>query len=259
MSGISKSFSLGGDWPVNRLGFGAMRLTGQPGNFGAYPDWEGGKALLRRAVELGVRFIDSAHAYGPEWADRLIGEALAEFGEDLVIATKGGVEKPAPGQIRVDGRPETLRRQVELALKNLKRERIDLFQLHRVDPEVPIEESVGELERARAAGKIRLLGLSNVNREQLDRALAVAAIASVQNRYNQAEREDDPLVDYTSERGIAYLPWGPLGAQPMEPGAMLPARESIAWLLRRSPNIIAIPGTTSPAHLEENLSAWELV
>lgn len=256
---LRKNFVIGGELAVNRLGYGAMRLTGQPGNFGAYPDWDGGKALLRRAVESGVQFIDSAYAYGPEWADKLIGDALHPYPDDVVIATKGGVGKPAPGQIVVDGKPETLTKQVDLALANLKVERIDLFQLHRVDPEVPIEDSLGALVEAREAGKVRLIGLSNVSREQLDQALAVTPIASVQNRYNQAEHDDDALVDYTNEKGIAYLPWGPLGAQPMEQGAPLPARESIAWLLRRSPNIIVIPGTTSSEHLDENLSAWEFV
>lgn len=256
MSDIAKTFLLGGNMTVNRLGFGAMRLTGQPGNFGRYPDWESGKALLRRAVELGVQFFDSAYAYGPEWADRLIGDALHPYAENLLIATKGGVGKPAPGQIVVDGRPETLARQVDLALTNLKTERIDLFQLHRVDPEVPIEDSLGALVAARDAGKIRFIGLSNVTREQLDQALAITHIASVQNRFNQAEQGDGGLVDYTREKGIAFLPWGPLGAQPMEHGAVLPAKESIAWLLRRAPNIVVIPGTTSIEHLEENCSAW---
>lgn len=255
---ISRIFKLGGEIEVNRLGYGAMRLTGQPGNFGAYPDWEAGKAVLRLAVKAGVQFIDSAYAYGPEWADKLIGEALYPYPEDLVIATKGGVGKPSPGKIVVDGKPETLVRQIELALSNLRTDCIDLFQLHRVDPEVPIEDSVGALSEARQAGRIRLIGLSNVNREQLDRALSVTAIASVQNRFNQAERDDESLVDYTNEKGIAYLPWGPLGAQPMDHGARLPARDAIAWLLRRSPNIIAIPGTTSTGHLDENLSAWSV-
>ena len=257
MTEIPLSFSLAGAVEVNRLGYGAMRLTGQPGNFGAYPDWEQGCALLRRAVELGVQFIDSAHAYGPEWADKLIADALHPYPKGLVIATKGGVGKPAPGQIEVDGRPETLTRQVDLALRNLKTGCIDLFQLHRVDPKVEIEESLGTLVEARQAGKIRWIGLSNVSREQLDRALQVTPIASVQNRYNRAERDDDALVDHTREKGIAYLPWGPLGAQPMAPGALLPARDAIAWLLRRSTNIIAIPGTTSVAHLEENLSVLD--
>jgi pyridoxine 4-dehydrogenase len=255
----SQTFAIGGESIVNRMGYGAMRLTGQPGNFGPYAQWEEGKALLKRAVELGVQFFDSAYAYGPEWADKLIADALHPYPEDVFVATKGGVEKPAPGRIVVDGSPKTLRMQVETALKNLKTDCIDLFQLHRIDPEVPLEDSIGALETARKEGKIRFIGLSNVNREELDQALSVTSIVSVQNRFNQAEHEDDVMVDYTNEKGIAYLPWGPLGAQPMEHGAPLPARESLAWLLGRASNIIVIPGTTSISHLEENVSASDIV
>ncbi len=255
----SQTFSIGGESIVSRMGFGVMRLTGQPGNFGPYAKWEEGKMLLRRAVELGVQFFDSAYAYGPEWADKLIADALHPYPEGLFVATKGGVDKPAPGQIVVDGSPKTLLMQVETALKNLKTDCIDLFQLHRVDPQVPLEESMGALDLARCEGKIRFIGLSNVNQEELDKALSVTSITSVQNRYNQAERDDDAMVDYTNEKGIAYLPWGPLGAQPMESGAPLPARESLAWLLGRSSNVIVIPGTTSTSHLEENVSAWNVV
>jgi len=250
-----KTFTIGGEVTVNRIGYGAMRLTGQPGNFGPYANWDDGKALLQHAVKRGVQFIDSAFAYGPEWADKIIGAALHPS-DDHFIATKGGVDKPKPGEIVVDGKPETLTRQIDLALTNLKTDRIDLFQLHRPDPEVPLEDSVGALETARKNGKIRFIGLSNVSREQLDRALTVAPIVSVQNRFNQGEQDDSELVDYTNEKGIAYFPWGPLGAQPWEPGAPLPARESLAWLLQRSPNIIVIPGTTSIEHLDENLSTW---
>jgi len=253
----SKTYTLGGDLTVNRLGYGAMRLTGQPGNFGPYPAWADGVDLLRHAASLGVGFFDSAWAYGPEHADRIVGEALAK--EDVVIATKGGVDKPEPGKIVVDGSPETLLRQVNKARINLNREQIDLFQLHRVDPETPIEDSVSALAQARADGLIRHIGLSNVSRDQLERALAVAPIASVQNRFNMADTEADALVDYTAERGIAFIPYGPLGANPMQPGANLPALEALAWLLRRSPNIIAIPGTTKKAHLEENMRVWETV
>ncbi len=256
---INKTFALGGERPVNRLGFGAMRLTGQPGNFGPYPDWDQGKALLRRAAELGVDFVDSARAYGPEWADRLIGEALAEIDHNVLVATKGGVDKPAPDRIVTDGRPETLRRQIDAALANLGVERIELFQLHRVDPDVDIETSVGAINDARRAGKLRFIGLSNVDREQLDRALAVAPIASVQNRYNMAEHGENDLVDYTADRDIAFIPYGPLGAHPMRQGAALPAQEALAWLLRRSPNIVVIPGTTSIRHLEENVATWDIV
>ncbi len=253
----STTFTIGNDLTVNRLGYGAMRLTGQPGNFGPYPAWDQGIALLRRAADLGVTFFDSAWAYGPEFADRIVGEALE--GRDVVLATKGGVDKPEPGRIVTDGSRDALLRQVDRALVNLRRERIDLFQLHRVDPEVPIETSVAALAEARADGRIGHIGLSNVTRAQLDRARAVAPIASVQNRFNMAESEAQALVDYTAENGIAFIPYGPLGANPMKQGATLAPREALAWLLKNSPNVIVIPGTTSIEHLEENWAAWDAV
>ena len=256
-SPIPRTFTIGGDLPVGRLGYGAMRLTGQPGNFGPYPDWQAGLALLRRAADLGVDFFDSAWAYGPEAADRIVGEALE--GREVVIATKGGVDKPAPGRIVVDGSRAALLHQIDRALINLRRDRIDLFQLHRVDPATPIEASVAALAEAQADGRIRHIGLSNVTRAELDRALSVAPIASVQNRFNSAETADDDLVDYTAARGIAFIPYGPLGANPMRAGATLEPQQALAWLLRRAPNIIVIPGTTSPAHLEENWRAWDRV
>ncbi|MEL6136162.1 MAG: aldo/keto reductase [Cyanobacteria bacterium J06628_6] len=254
MKETKTTFKLGGELSVNRIGYGAMRLTGQPGNFGPYADWEQGKALLQRAVKLGVNLFDSARSYGPEWTDKLIGEAIDA--RSVVVATKGGVDKPAPGQIVVDGSPATLMQQIDDALRNLRVDRIDLFQLHRVDPKTPLETSVEALKTAQDAGKIRFIGLSNVDRAQLDRALAVAPIASVQNRFNQAEQSQNDLVDYTAEKGIAFIPYGPLGANPMRQGAALPAQSALAWLLQRSPNIIVIPGTTSIAHLEENVAAW---
>ncbi|MEM1405032.1 MAG: aldo/keto reductase [Pseudomonadota bacterium] len=256
---VSKTFNFGGEHAVNRLGYGAMRLTDQPANFGPYPKWDEGKALLQRAAELGVQFFDSARSYGPEWADKILGDALHTHENDIFFATKGGVDKPAADKIIVDGSAATLTRQIDEALSNLRVDQIDLFQLHRVDPNTPIEESVGALEDARSAGKIRFIGLSNVNREELDRALSVAPIASIQNRFNQAEVEQSDLVDYTAERGIAFIPYGPLGAHPMRKGAALPAQEALAWLLRRSPNIVVIPGTTSIVHLEENARAWDFV
>lgn len=249
------TYSIGGDLPVNRLGYGAMRLTGQPGNFGPYPQWQQGLGLLRRAHELGVSFFDSAWAYGPETADRIVGEALE--GTNAVLATKGGVDKPEPGRIVVDGSRDTLHRQIDKALINLRRDRIDLFQLHRVDPATPIEVSVAALAEAQADGRIRHIGLSNVTMGDLTRAMTVAPIASVQNRYNSAETEADDLVDFTHENQIAFIPYGPLGAHPMRHGAILEPRQALAWLLRRSPNIIVIPGTTSTSHLEENLRAWD--
>lgn len=252
---INRTFKIGNSLTVNRLGYGAMRLTGQPGNFGPYPKWNNGVTLLRRAADLGVTFFDSAWAYGPEFADRIVGEALE--GREVVLATKGGVDKPEPGRIVTDASRDTLLRQIDRALVNLRRDRIDLFQLHRVDPNVPIEVSVSALAEARDDGRIGEIGLSNVTREQLDRALAVAPIATVQNRFNMAETDADDLVDYTAERGIAFVPYGPLGANPMKQGAKLSPRDALAWLLMRSPNIVVIPGTTSVAHLEENWRAWD--
>lgn len=259
MNTTHQTFRIGGEQEINRLGYGAMRLSDQPGNFGPYPHWESGKELLRTAVDLGIQFFDSARAYGPEWVDKIIADALHPYADDVFIATKGGVDKFAPNRIVTDGSPETITSQIDSALKNLRVDRIDLFQLHRVDPNVAIEDSVGAIERAREQGKVRFIGLSNVSRDQLDRALTVAPIASIQNRYNQAETGDDDLVDYTAKQGIAYIPYGPLGAHPMQQGAALPAQAALAWLLRRSPNIIVIPGTTSIEHLKQNANAWEYV
>ncbi len=257
-----RTFAIGGDLHVNRLGYGAMRLTGQPGNFGPYEDWEGGLALLRSAADLGVAFFDSAWAYGPESADQIVGEALE--GRDVFLATKGGVDKRrSPNgdgvQITVDGSRDTLLRQIDKALVNLRVDRIDLFQLHRPDPNTPLEVSVSALAEAQADGRIAHIGLSNVTRADLDRALAVARIASVQNRFNMAEPDADELVDYTASKGVAFIPYGPLGANPMRQGAKLEPREALAWLLKRSPNIVVIPGTTSIQHLEQNWAAWDLV
>jgi len=250
MTEINQTFKLGNDLTINRLGYGAMRLTGQPGNYGPYKDWQGGIALLRRAAELGVTFFDSAWSYGPETADQIIGEALD--GYNVVIATKGGIDKPAPDRIVTDGSRDTLLHQIDKALINLRRDQIDLFQLHRVDPNVPIEESVAALAEAQGDGRIKHIGLSNVTRHDLDRALTVAPIVSVQNRFNRGETDHSDLVDYTAEKGIAFIPYGPLGAHPMKQGAKLDPKQALSWLLRRSPNIVVIPGTTSIAHLEDN-------
>jgi aryl-alcohol dehydrogenase-like predicted oxidoreductase len=261
----SDTVLLGGELPVHRIGYGAMRLTGQPGNFGPYADWEGGKRLLRRALELGVSFIDTALAYGPQWNEKLIAEALHPFRDGLVIATKGGIDKLSPTQMVRDARPTTLKAQIDQALVNLRTDRIDLFQLHWIDGKTPIEESVRAMDEARRAGKIRLIGLCNVSADEYERARAVAPIASVQNRYNIVEREHDALVDLTSKDGVTFIPYGPLGAHPMQKGAPLaqgtttgnrtPAQAALRQLLDRSPNIIVIPGTTSIAHLEENMAA----
>jgi pyridoxine 4-dehydrogenase len=253
-AGDATTFRLGGLIPVRRLGFGAMRLTGQPGNFGPYPDWEHGKAVLRRAVELGVNFIDTARSYGPGFNEQLIADALHPYPRDLVVATKGGVDKGTNGAV-VDGSPAAIARHIDDALVRLRLDTIDLFQLHRVDPDIPIEDSVGAISDAVAGGKVRLIGLSNVSRAEVDRALTVAPIASVQNRFNQAEQTDSSLVDYTAYSGIAFIPYGPLGGDPMVSGASMPAESALRWLLGRSPNIVVIPGTTSLRHLEQNVLA----
>jgi pyridoxine 4-dehydrogenase len=256
---------LGGEVPVWRIGYGAMRLTGQPGNFGPYPDWEEGKRLLRRAVELGVTFIDTARSYGPQWNERLIAEALHPYGGGLVIATKGGIDKLSATEMVRDASPAALQSQIDAALVNLKTERIDLFQLHWPDAKVPVEESVAAMDAARRAGKVRFIGLCNVSEDEFRRAQAVAPIASVQNRYNIAERGHDGLIDLAQASGTAFIPYGPLGAQPMQRGAPLAggpgaagrtaAQVALRGLLDRAPNVVVIPGTTSIAHLEENLSA----
>jgi aryl-alcohol dehydrogenase-like predicted oxidoreductase len=252
---MTSTYAIGGDLVVPRFGIGAMRLTGQPGNFGPYADWEGGIALLRRAAALGIRIFDTARAYGPGHNEALIAEALHPYADGIVVATKGGIDKLSPTQLVRDASPVTLARQIDEARARLRVERIDLFQLHWVDPAVPIEASVGALEAARQAGRIHHIGLSNVTREELDRALAVAPIASIQNRLNSEERESEALVDYTASKRIAFIPYGPLGAHPMQRGARLDPAAALRWLLARSPNIVVIPGTTSLAHLEENVRA----
>ena len=215
------AFDIGGDLNVNRLGYGAMRLTGQPGNFGPYPDWEGGEQLLHRAVELGVNFIDTAEAYGPGFNEELIASALHPYNQGIVIATKGGIIKTAPDDIRADGKPENLRRGCEASLKRLKVERIDLYQLHCPDPKVPFAESVGMLAKLQQEGKIRHIGLSNVTIDQIEAARRIVNIASVQNRLNLAERNGEGVLDYCTEHDIAFIPYGPLGANPLKQGAPL--------------------------------------
>lgn len=274
---MKSTFMIGGDLPVFRMGYGAMRLCGQPGNFGPYPEWESGKELLRRAVELGVNLIDTAHPYGPGFNEEIIADALAPYSGGTVVTTKGGVEKTAPDKVFADGKPESLRRFCEASLRRLRLDRIDLYQLHKPDPAVPFSESVGALAELRDAGKIRHVGLSNVSLAQICEAEAIVPVCSVQNRYNFEERGDDPIVDYCERKGIAYLPWGPLAAKPFAPEAPLTedsdtsrlaivgrrigataGQVALAWLLERSSCIVLIPGTTSPKHLMENVQAASL-
>jgi aryl-alcohol dehydrogenase-like predicted oxidoreductase len=259
--------SIGGDLEVNRLGFGAMRITGR-GIWGPPADHDEAVRVLRRAVELGVEFIDTADAYGPDVSEELIAEALSPYPEGLVIGTKGGLLRGGPGDWRPDGRPEHLRAACEGSLRRLRVDQIALYQLHRPDPAVPLEDSIGELVSLRAEGKIRHIGLSNVSARQLARALEAAPIASVQNRYNPADRASDEVVELAATRGLAFLPWAPVGGQ--EPGegkalaevarrhGVSPVQVAIAWQLARSPQVLPIPGTSSVAHLEENVAAASL-
>ncbi|PIG95242.1 aldo/keto reductase [Gloeocapsopsis sp. IPPAS B-1203] len=269
---ITSTFHLGGDLIINRLGYGAMRLTKQPGNFGPYADWEGGQQLLRRAVELGVNFIDTAEAYGPGYNEELIAAALHPYPPNLTVATKGGVLKTAPDNIRADGSPESLRRSCEASLQRLRVECIDLYQLHRPDPNVPFAESVGALAELQHEGKIRHIGLSNVTLNQLEAARKIVAIASVQNRFNITEQSGADILDYCTQHNIAFISYAPLGAHPLKRGAPVantqgilaeiairhgvkPNQIALAWMLHRAPNIVLIPGTTTSAHLEENVAA----
>jgi aryl-alcohol dehydrogenase-like predicted oxidoreductase len=258
------SIGLGGDLRVRRLGFGALRIT-VPGCKGPPEDREGARRLLRRVVELGINLIDTADSYGPEVSENLIAEALHPYPEDLVIATKGGLRGPRPH----DARPERLRECCEASLRRLRLERIDLYQLHAPDPEVPLEESIGALAALRSEGKIRHIGISNVSLEDLDRARGVADIVSVQNRYSAAERMGEDVLAACEGAGIAFLPWFPLldgglasAEGPLELVARrhnaTPSQVAIAWLLRRSPIMVPIPGTGRIDHLEENAAAAEL-
>ncbi|MGC0419395.1 aldo/keto reductase [Embleya sp. AB8] len=261
----SGSYSIGGDLPVRRLGFGAMQLTGT-GVWGEPKDRPEAIRVLRRAVELGVNFIDTADSYGPFVSEQLIREALHPYADDVVIATKGGFARTGPGEWHALGRPEYLRQQTELSLRHLGLERIDLYQLHRIDPQVPLADQLGELARLREEGKIRHLGLSEVTVEQLREAREIVEIVSVQNLYNLANRKAEGVLDYAAAEDIAFIPWfpmatgelarpgGPLDAIAKEHGAA-PSQLALAWLLHRSPVMLPIPGTSSVAHLEENTEA----
>jgi aryl-alcohol dehydrogenase-like predicted oxidoreductase len=261
----SGTFALGGDLPVHRLGFGAMRITGA-GIWGPPADHREALAVLRRAVELGVNLIDTAEAYGPYVSEELIAEALYPYPEGLVIATKCGMDRPGPGVWKPNGRPERLREGCEGSLRRLRLERIDLYQLHRIDPAVPEEEQFGTLAELQREGKIRHIGLSEVNVEQIERARRYFPVVSVQNRYNLEQREWDPVLDYCEREGIAFIPWNPLevGKLAEAGGAVAevaarhgatPAQVALAWLLRRSRVVLPIPGTSRVSHLEENVGA----
>jgi pyridoxine 4-dehydrogenase len=265
-SADSGTIDLGGELTVNRLGFGAMRLTGD-GIWGPPKDPATAIAVLRRAVELGVNFIDTADSYGPNVSEELIAEALSPYPKDLVIATKGGWNRPGPNQWTHDASPAHLRQAVEGSLKRLRLDRIDLYQLHVPDPVVPLAASIETLANMQSEGKIRLVGLSNVTVEHIERARKIVPIVSVQNRYSFADREWDNVVDYCERNGIAFIPWFPLGAgrvagQLLERIAKVrqvkPIQIALAWLLMRSPVMLPIPGTSSIAHLEENVHAAAL-
>src|SRR5580704_17556371 len=263
---LAGDISLGGEISVHRLGFGAMRLTGQ-GIWGPPKDRKAALAVLRRAVELDVNFIDTADSYGPNISEELIAEALFPYPAGLVIATKGGWNRPGPNQWTHDATPAHLRKAVEGSLKRLRLSRIDVYQLHIPDPVVPFEASVETLAQLRNEGKIRLVALSNVTQEHIDRARKIVPIVSVQNRYSFADREWDYVVDYCERNGIAFIPWFPLGAGKVA-GEVLnriaqahnasPTQIALAWLLRRSPIMLPIPGTSSIDHLEQNVAAASL-
>jgi pyridoxine 4-dehydrogenase len=260
---IAGTVSLGGELTLNRIGFGAMRITGD-GIWGPPKDKKAAIAVLRRAVELGVNFIDTADSYGPNVSEELIAEALFPYPKDLVIATKGGWKRPGPGQWTHDSSPKHLREALEGSLKRLRLDRIDVYQLHTPDPATSFDKSVEALAELKQQGKIRLVGLSNVTQEHIERARKIVPIVSVQNRYSFADREWDYVVDYCEKHRLAFIPWFPLGAGKLA-GEVLagiakahnvsPNQIALAWLLQRSPIMLPIPGTSSVAHLEENIGA----
>jgi pyridoxine 4-dehydrogenase len=269
MKEITKTFKIGGDLEVKRLGFGAMRLTGA-GIWGEPKDPDEARRVLKRAAKLGVNFIDTADSYGPVVSERLIGEALAPFPKGLVVATKGGLTRQGPDQWLPVGRSEYLAQQVEMSLRNLKTDVIDLWQLHRIDPKVPVEESLGVIAQLQQQGKIRHVGLSEVKPAEIDRARQVIKIVSVQNLYNLGDRKHEDVLEYCEKEGLAFIPWYPVAAGKLaRPGGTLDAMAkrhgvtvaqlSIAWLLHRSPVMLPIPGTSSVAHLEENTKSAEIV
>lgn len=261
----SGSYLMGGDLPVARLGYGTMQLTGE-GVFGEPADRAGAIAVLRRAIEHGITLIDTADSYGPYVTDALIREALYPYADDLVIATKVGLTRPRPGEWVPVGRPEYLRQQTELNLRHLRLERIDLLQLHRIDPQVSLEDQIGELKSLQDEGKVRHIGLSEVSVDEIEAARAIASIASVQNLYNLSNREAQDVLDYSAAHDIAFIPWFPLATGELSgEGSPLteiaaehgstPSQLALAWLLHRSPAMLPIPGTKSLAHLDENIAA----
>jgi pyridoxine 4-dehydrogenase len=265
---MTDTFTIGGDLEVRRLGFGAMRITGK-GIWGPPDDPEGAKALLRRVPELGVNLIDTADSYGPEVSENLIAEALHPYPDGMVIATKGGLRRTGPGEWPVDAAPERLKRCCEDSLRRLKLERIDVYQLHRPDPKVPYEDSIGALKELQDEGKIRHVGVSNVSTEQLAQARSIVEVVTVQNRYNLEDRRSEDVLDECEREGIGFIPWfqlavgdlarqgGPLDEIAREHDAT-PGQVALAWLLARSPAMLPIPGTSSVEHLEENVAAAEL-
>jgi len=260
-------FKIGGDMEVNRLGFGAMRITGE-GIWGWPPDRANAIKVLKRVVDLGVNLIDTADAYGPETSELLIAEALHPYPKGLVIATKGGNTRPGPGQWVPNGRPEYLKACVDNSLKRLKLDRIDLWQLHRIDSKVPVEESLGAIKEARDAGKIRHVGLSEVSQEDIERAKKVVPIVSIQNRYNFDDRKWEKALEYCEKENLGFLPWAPVGGNRglSGTGAETVAKAhnvsvyqiALAWLLQRSPVMLPIPGTQNLQHLEDNCAAAKL-
>jgi aryl-alcohol dehydrogenase-like predicted oxidoreductase len=261
----SGTFVIGGDRPVHRLGFGTMRLTGA-GVWGEPTNHAEAIAVLRRAVGLGITLIDTADSYGPEVAERLIAEALYPYASDVVIATKAGFQRPGPGKWVEDGRPEHLRAACDGSLARLRLERIDLYQLHRIDPKVPLGDQIGALLELQRAGKIRHIGLSEVTVPQIEAVRRLATVVSVQNRYNLVDRRSEPVLDYCTREGLGFIPWFPLATGDLaKPGGPLaaaaerlhvtPGQLSLAWLLRKSPVMLPIPGTSTVAHLDENTDA----
>ncbi len=259
----SGTITIGGDLTVYRLGFGTMRLTGE-GIWGEPKDVDEARRVLRRALDLGVNFIDTADAYGPEVAERLIAESLHPYPKDLVIATKGGLTRSGPNAWAPLGRPEYLTQCVEMSLRRLKLERIDLYQLHRIDPKVPVEESLGALKALQKAGKIRHIGLSEVSPQEIAQAQKTVPIVSVQNQYNISDRRHEDVLKYSEKHKLAFIPWFPIAAGKLvRPGGPFdrtakqhhatPAQLAVAWLLHHSPAMLPIPGTSSVKHLEENI------